>query len=342
MTLTARPPSPPSPRPAAPPGVLLLLQAADQATRLRSIVGARADRVPTRPPSAEPRPRGPVARARVISISSGKGGVGKTNICVNLAIALAELGRRTILLDGDLGMANADVLCGLAPSRRLDAVVAPAPGRAPRAVELAIDAPGGFRLVPGAIGVARMADLDSGGRARLLAALEELEIGADLMLVDTAAGISPGVLSLISGADACLIVATPEPTSMADAYALIKCVVCGDDAARGGTRPWLVVNQASGEREAAGVHTRLAAVCQRFLDYRLPLVGWVPQDAHVGAAVRRRRPLLLDSPRAPASRQIRGLALSLVRALRPMASESASGPRGGLRRVLSALMLRGG
>ncbi len=321
--------------------------ASDQAARLRSLIeggGVRKAAAASQPPvrRVEYRPR-----AAVVSVSSGKGGVGKTNLCVNLSIALADLGRRTTMVDADLGMANADVLCGLSPTRRLDAVLAP--GRRAGLREIAVEAPGGFRLVPGAVGIERIANLGPDERARLLAAMGDLEEDSDVVVVDTAAGLGRGVTSLMRSADACLVVATPEPTSITDAYALIKCVVRGGTADAGTlgdqntVSPVLVVNQVVGEREARAVHARLGAVCERFLSYRLPLLGWVSQDARLAAAVRARRPVLLESPSSPASRDFRALALSLVRALRPVgASEPVHRYRGGLKRVLSALMLRCG
>ncbi len=320
--------------------------AADQAARLRCIVGPVS--APARPPSRPERTRADEpagSRAVVVSVSSGKGGVGKTNVCVNLSIALTDLRRRTTLVDADLGMANADVLCGLSPSRRLDSILAAEGGAGMR--QIAVEAPGGFRLVPGAVGIERMANLSAEDRAALVAALEELEGHADLIIVDTAAGLGQGVTTMMRAADASLVVATPEPASITDAYALVKCVVRGTGTgswdAEAVPSPILVVNQVSGEREARAVHARLAAVCERFLGYRLPLLGWVVQDARVGAAVRARVPVLLHSPSCPASRDFRALALSLVRALRPVgAPEPARTHRAGLRRVLSALMLRGG
>ncbi|MCC6660883.1 MAG: MinD/ParA family protein [Phycisphaerales bacterium] len=340
-------------------GLLISPPPPDQASRLRAICTAV-------PPTTAPSGRCPTERAappprtaRVIAVSSGKGGVGKTNTCVNLSIALARLGRRVSLLDADLGMANADVLCGLMPARRLDALLRES-RRPITLAELAVDAPGGFRLVPGAVGVERMADLGPADRARLLAALGELERDSDLVVVDTGAGISRGVTCFLRAADLSVVVATPDPTSITDAYALVKCVVGGaapGDTAPGGTTPGgaalqsggatphvvLVVNQADSEREARSVHARIAAVTQRFLSYRLPLLGWVAQDVRVIAAVRKRAPVMLESPRCQASRDLRDLALSVMREVRP--AQGSLRPvvqRPGLSGLFSRLFLREG
>lgn len=327
----------------------------DQATRLRAMVQATQPSVPLIaalsdrcPPLARaaadrlPDDLHPGPRAKVITISSGKGGVGKTNTCVNLAVALAQAGRRTTVLDADLGMANADVLCGLSPTRRLEHYVGVsdlAPAGRPRTPvdaaalarrslrDLAVEAPGGFRLIPGAVGVARMASLAGRERARLMAGLLELERDSDLLLVDTGAGLGREVISFLHIADVAIIVATPEPTSIADAYALIKCArvtEASDERAHrlradpsASARLMLVVNQAADAREAAAVHARIAGVCEKFLRLRLPLLGYVTQDARVAAAVRRRTPVLLDSATCPASRDLRSLATALLASLEP-------------------------
>lgn len=341
----------------------------DQATRLRAIVEAAEQRFAAPGPSghasagAEPRsPIRPVRRSKVISVSSGKGGVGKTNTTVNLAIALAQFGQRTILLDADLGMANADVLCGLSPTRRLEHYIgvsdlAPA-GRpqnpndaaalARRSLkELAVDAPGGFRLIPGSVGVTRMAELSSRERARLMAGLVELDRETDYLLIDTGAGLGREVIAFMEVADLAVVVATPEPTSIADAYALIKCVHQNAKEARAlrrtpeaaEPRMVLVVNQASGQAEADAVHARMSAVSARFLGAPLPLLGWVSQDHRVAAAVRARRPVLLESPNTSASRDLQRLAREVVKAV---GGASAAGERRkGISGWLSRLVLRG-
>lgn len=321
----------------------------DQAARLRALidsfearpVAARGAQPAPVAPSPPPAPHPSHPRARVVAIASGKGGVGKTNASVNLCIALTQRGHRTTLLDADLGLANADVLCGLLPTKRLEQAVAsldPRPGSptARSLSDIAIDAPGGFRLVPGSVGIARLAELGPDQRAGLLAGLADLERESDILVIDTAAGVGAGVLSMLNAADLGIVISTPEPTSIADAYALIKCLVTQDDADRrsdrllrglsdASARPGLtlVVNQATSAREAHAVHARIATVCQRFLHYPLPLLGWITQDPRVPAAVRARRPFLLHSPRATASHDVRVLAEAL--ALNLAAGRSISG-----------------
>lgn len=269
----------------------------DQATGLRAL--ARLLGGPVRDSSTISVP--------LLALTSGKGGVGKTTLSVNLAVALAHMGFRATLLDADLGLANADVMCGLAPGRRLEhALGLNASGRPTRSLDLrtlALNAPGGFRLIPGSVGVSRMADLHEEERARLLAALVDLEHDSDLILVDTAAGIGPGVMAFLRAATLVLLVATPDPASITDAYALVKCL---HESAP--PRVALVVNQARGRDEAASVHARLAACCGRFLGLPLPLVGWVPVDARLHRSVRTRRPLLAGGSRSPAARALQAIA----------------------------------
>lgn len=201
-----------------------------QPRAVRVLHGPPDDAAPPAP-ARTPTP-GPAAAAtrtaRVLTIASGKGGVGKTNLAVNLSIALARAGQRVALVDADMGVANADVLCGLNPRARLDqAIVAwsgTGPGSEARRTlnDLAVDAPGGFRLVPGAVAHVRSTDADPALRQRFLDGLFDLDTTADLIVLDAPAGVGPTVLACVEAADRTMVVATPEPTSIADAYALIK------------------------------------------------------------------------------------------------------------------------
>jgi flagellar biosynthesis protein FlhG len=241
--------------------------------------------------------------ASVIAITSGKGGVGKSNVAVNLAIQLSAAGRDVVLLDADLGLANADVLCNLDLPCNLSHVIA----RKKELADVLVTAPGGFRLIGGASGLARMADLSDADRQRLVSALAELESQTDVILIDTGAGISPNVLSFTRAADHVLIVTTPEPTAITDAYAVIK--VISRDA--GHRRLSLLINQARNEMEAGVVYERISKVAKQFLNVPVYDAGYVPSDAAVPQAVRRRTPFVLDSPRSPASLAIAQLAMRL-------------------------------
>jgi flagellar biosynthesis protein FlhG len=257
----------------------------DQATQLRSLAQA-----------ARP-------RASVIAVASGKGGVGKSNIAVNLAIQLASAGREVVLLDADLGLANADVLCNVDLPCNLSHVIA----RKKELAEVMVTAPGGFKLIGGASGLARMADLSDFDRQRIVSALVELENQADIIIIDTGAGISPNVLSFTRTADHVLIVTTPEPTAITDAYAVIK-VISRDGGQR---RLSLLVNQARTSMEARVVFERIAKVAKQFLNVDVYDAGHVPADENVPLAVRRRTPFVIGAPRCPASQCVAKLAMRL-------------------------------
>ncbi len=290
----------------------------DQAAALRGLV----QRERTGPPVP---PRRAAARsARTLAVASGKGGVGKTSMTVNLAVQLTRLGRRVVVLDADLGTANADVVCNVRAQRTLAHLVA---GRC-TIDELVIDAPGGFRLVPGASGLAHMANLDPAQIQRLTQAMSRLEATADVILIDTAAGVGPGVLGFCAAADRLLVVSTPEPTAITDAYALIKTIntqVADADI-------HLLVNMVRDEAQGRAVYKRISGVTKRFLGLSPSYAGCVARDEGVPRAVCRRRPFALDAPRSRAATDLLGLAHRLDR---HAAVEPASG--GLLRRLVGML-----
>ncbi len=271
----------------------------DQAEALRTLVRETAEL-----PAPPERPEGPSGqerkRARVIAVTSGKGGVGKSNVAVNLAIMLTKMGRRVVLLDADLGTANADVLCNLTPKTNLAHVVA---GRR-KMSEAIVEAPGGFFLAPGASGLAQIAAMSEYERQRLLEELRQIENMADVVLVDTGAGVSPNVLSFVTGADEVLVVTTPEPTAVTDAYAVIKTIY----RQRQDQEVAVLVNMVSDEREARTAFERLDRVSRHFLAQTLRYGGYVLSDPKVRLAVRDRVPFVLGTPTSKASECMRQLA----------------------------------
>jgi len=242
-------------------------------------------------------------RATVIAITSGKGGVGKSNVAVNLAIKFASAGKGVVLLDADLGLANADVLCNVDLPFNLAHVIA----RKKELRDVIVEAPGGFRLIGGASGLARMADLTDHDRQRVVDMMQALEEQADIIIVDTGAGISPNVLSFTRAADHVLVVTTPEPTAITDAYAVVK-VISKEGTAR---RVSLLVNQARSANEGRLVYERIAKVARQFLGVALLDAGFVYADEQVSQAVRRRTPFVLGSPRSAAAQCIGQLAMRL-------------------------------
>ena len=241
---------------------------------------------------------------RTIAVSSGKGGVGKSNIVVNTAIRLSRLGHRVAVLDADLGAANLDVLCNVQPLTNLAHVVA---GRR-RLADTIVSVPGGFDLIPGASGLGQIAGLAGYERDRLIEQFQELAGGYDLLIVDTAAGISPNVLSFACCADEVLVVTTPEPTAMTDAYALIK--VMHRRGADAGVH--LVVNMVQNDRQARAVYQRISQVCGRFLQTEVHDGGFVLSDPSIRRCVLKRTPAMLADPESDACRCISRVAKQIA------------------------------
>jgi flagellar biosynthesis protein FlhG len=294
----------------------------DQATHLRSLMQTTSatSGVPAQQPLAR-------RRAAVIAITSGKGGVGKSNIAVNLAIKLSMAGKETVLLDADLGLANADVLCNIDLRSNLSHVI----GRHKNLQDVIVTGPGGFGLIGGASGLARMADLSDLDRQRLVDALAELEQRADVILIDTGAGISPNVLTFTRAADHVLVVTTPEPTAITDAYAVVK-VIARQAAADGqnlndpaGQRISLLVNQVRTAGEARVVHERIAKVAREFLNVKVFDAGYVLHDDAVSDAVRRRTPFVVSAPRSAAAQCIAHLAMRLEQGVAAAPIQTAGG-----------------
>ncbi len=245
-----------------------------------------------------------VQLARSIAITSGKGGVGKSNLAVNLAVTMSGLGLKVCLLDADLGLANADVLCNVTPRFTLQHVVT---GRC-RLSDAMLFAPGGFRLIPGASGVAGMANLDTRRRHALLQQLAILESDVDVILIDCGAGISTNVLSFAAAAHSVVVVTTPEPTAMTDGYGMIKTLLRQSPR----SQVELVVNMASSYEEAKYVYDRINHVSQVFLKRTLGFAGAVPLDGSVSIAVRQRLPFVLHAPDAPVTQALRYLSRQIL------------------------------
>ena len=237
-----------------------------------------------------------VGKGRLLAIASGKGGVGKTWVSISLAQALAERGRRVLLVDADFGLANIDVQLGLDPGRDL--------GDALAGGAMPVPHPAGFAMLVGRSGSGALAGLEA---APVLALLQRLGQAYDDVLLDLPAGVAPGVRRLAARAHLLLVVATGEPTSLTDAYAVLK--LHRQDAPSGAAR--VVVNQASGRLAGEATWRTLDTACRRFLGAGVPLAGVIRRDALVPAAIRAQVPLLTRSPGAAAAADVRALAAGL-------------------------------
>ncbi len=244
-------------------------------------------------------------RVRVLSFTSGKGGVGKTCLAVNLGYWLAKMGARVLLLDADLGLANVDIVLGLRPSFTLEHVLAGQKGIS----EIMMGGPGGMRVLPAGSGVAKLADLGEEARLQIFNELDAIEEPFDYLFVDTGAGISRNVLYFNAAVQDVVVVATPEPTSLTDAYALMKVLSEG----RRGYRFRILANMVADEREGKGVFRRLSAVTDKYLNVSLSYLGHVVQDPNMAASVRRQQAMSEAFPKSAAARCLRGLAEKIHR-----------------------------
>jgi flagellar biosynthesis protein FlhG len=240
------------------------------------------------------------ARHRTIAFTSGKGGVGKSNLVLNTGLLLARRGRRVAILDGDFGLSSLHVLLGLSPRHDLRHVLA---GER-RLAEILLPGPWGIRIIPAGSGVAELANLDDEQRSLLLADLQEVAAGVDFLLIDTGAGISDAVLHLVAASDETVVVTRPEPTALADAYALMKVIITQEPA-----YPFhLLINMVRDREQGRQVYDSLAEILVRFLGYRPGYAGHVVADPRVARAVVDQVPFTIGAPRTAATRCLEALA----------------------------------
>jgi flagellar biosynthesis protein FlhG len=300
---------------------LTLRRLADDARQhqLQTLGSAQADRSgPYRDP-AHP-------SVKVLSFTSGKGGVGKTHIVVNLAYALQSLGARVMLLDADLGLANVDVLLGLAPRFTIQDVL-----EGHKALEdVLVTGPGGMLILPASSGVPELADLTETQRLQLFTVLETLEQEIDFLLIDTGAGISANVMYFNMAAQDIVVVVTPEPTSITDAYALMKVLCTKYDE----KHFKVIMNNVADANEAKEAFRRLHLVAERFLNISIDYLGFILHDTSFSQAVRQQRALLDIYPSSVAAPGFRILAQQLL------ATSEAAYPKGGIQFFWQRLLAR--
>jgi len=268
---------------------------------------------------------GPV---QVIAVTGGKGGVGKSCVAVNLATALARDGKRVLVLDGDLGLANVDVLLGVTPRYTLEHVL---DGRC-TLEEAILETRQGFRIIPAASGVARLAELSTREHLGLVQAFSNLTTGLDVLIVDTAAGIADGVRQFCQAAQQVLVVLRDEPASLTDAYALVKVL----RREHGMMRFRILANMTQNPGDGESLFRKLERVTSRFLDVVLEYAGEIPDDPLVRQAVREQRTVMEAFPSGPAARAFARLAR--VAQTWP----TASGPRGNLEFFVERLVAPAG
>jgi flagellar biosynthesis protein FlhG len=246
-------------------------------------------------------------KAVIVAVTSGKGGVGKTSLSVNLACELSRRGHRTILVDTDLGLANAHIVAGMKPAKTLSDYI---DGHAELA-EIIETGPSKVKFISGGSGVKEMANLDDNGRARICLAVEELRPFCDVIVLDTGAGVSKGVTDFVSMADHTILVSTSNFAAIADAYGIVKVVV--QDGYRNPIH--CVVNRVRSAEEAEQVFAKLKSCCDRFLGFDLNWLGLLPEDGSVEGAVLKRAPFSEVFPGSVATRYLAKLVTGLERYL---------------------------
>ncbi len=254
---------------------------ADQAEQLREIMRSKGN-------GSEEN------KTRIITISSGKGGVGKTNISINLALAYAQLGKKVIVMDADLGLANVNVVLGIIPKYNLYHLVR----RQKTMKDIIIDTNYGIQIVAGASGFSKIANLSDSERENFIDELSALST-ADVIIIDTSAGVSNNVLAFVAAADDALIVTTPEPTAITDAYGIIKIIATEIDYLNIGLK--LVVNRVKSVTEGKKVAERVINIAGQFLNLKIDYLGYVYDDPAVQQAVLRQKPFMVAEPSSKAA-----------------------------------------
>lgn len=290
----------------------------DQAQSLRQLVSAKSGE-----------PANAAKTAKIITVTSGKGGVGKSNFTLNFALALKSLGKKVLVFDADIGMANIDVLMGVTSKVSLYHLL-----RKEKKIEEVIQyGPEGLPYIAGGSGIADMFALSEDDLNYFMTQIEKVAEEMDFILFDTGAGLSKENMKFITSADHCLVVTTPEPTSITDAYALVKVVH--------GKHPdvsfSLVINRAGDENEARQASDKLILTAQRFLELEMRMLGYIREDPHVVKSVKSQNPYYLAFPKCEAARDVQNLALRYLSVPEPLASPnstSLSGIKGFMQRWL--------
>jgi len=237
---------------------------------------------------------------KILAVTSGKGGVGKTNVVANLSVSLSEMGKKVVVLDADFGLANLDVLLGLTPRFHLGHVLF---GNK-TLTEIMVQGPKGIRIIPASSGLQRMSELTLAQRNHLVESFADLDSETDYFIIDTAAGISRNVIHFLLSAEEVIVVSAPEPTAIVDAYAVIKIILAEDHD----KKVQVLINSVEQAGEAHEVFCQINSVVKRFLNREIDYLGHIERDSHVPQAVRSQMLVTHRFPNAPASRCFRELA----------------------------------
>ncbi len=248
-----------------------------------------------------------VDNARVIAVTSGKGGVGKSSFSINIAIQLARMGKKVIILDADFGLANIEVMLGIIPKANLSDLMF----RGKELKEIILDGPEGVQFISGGSGIAKLSNLDREQIKRLVSKLSELEELADVVIIDTGAGMSSSVMEFLVAAPEIVIITTPEPTSITDSYALLKGLTMYEGFDAQNTRIRVIANKVSGPEEGRSLYEKLSMVIKQFLKMDVEFLGIVPQDNTISKAVMKQKPVSIMYPESESARNFYNIAQAL-------------------------------
>jgi len=260
----------------------------DQANNLRNLM---LNRKPTDEPGENK------SSARVITVSSGKGGVGKSNFSVNLAIQLIKRGKRCVIIDADFGLANIEVLLGVMPKYNFTNVIS----GEKHILDTVTDGPGGLKFISGGSGFTQLANISDRQISYLIENITHLDEISDIILIDTGAGISNQVVDFITASNEAVIVTTPEPTSITDAYAIIKKIKEQNNVI---PKFNIIVNRAESKKEGDEIFGKLERVCSKFLDIKVNNLGYLPYDPYLVKAVKAQKPVSIMYPNSAVVRNI--------------------------------------
>ncbi len=250
-----------------------------------------------------------VSNARVIAVTSGKGGVGKSSVSINLAVQFTKMGKKVIILDADFGLANIEVMFGVIPKYNLsDLMIA---GR--EIDEIITEGPEGIKFISGGSGIAKLVNLDKEQVKRLVNKMSELEKMADVIIIDTGAGISSTVMEFLVSSPETIIVTTPEPTSITDSYALLKALSMNDNFRKEDVSIKMIANRVSSENEGRNLYEKLNIVVSKFLDIDMTYLGIIPMDNNIVKAVMKQKPVSIIYPTSASSKHFEEIAEKIMK-----------------------------
>lgn len=256
----------------------------DQAENLRNIIKLKNQKV--------------VENARVIAVTSGKGGVGKSSTSINLALHFRRRGKRVLIMDADFGLANVEVMFGVIPRYTLGDLMF----HGKELKEIITEGPEGVGFISGGSGIAKLVNLDQEQVRRLVNKLSELEQLADVIIIDTGAGISASVMEFLTASPETILVTTPEPTSITDSYALLKALSMNEGYNSRDNRIKMLANKVSSEAEGRGLYEKLSVVVTKFLDIHMEYLGAIPYDGNINKAVMSQKPVSLMFPNSASAK----------------------------------------